>query len=65
MPTEIEIEQAMRCEYRGQTCCLAGTECDHPGVLPSVKRNRHCEDLVNDHLCPFLDPENIYTGGVM
>lgn len=59
MPTEVEIEQAMNCEYRGH-CCIEGHDCDHPKVLPSVKMNTHCEDLVNDHLCPFLvDPDQV------
>lgn len=53
MPTEMEIERSMNCEYRGH-CCLSGHDCDHPEVLPTVKRNTHCEDLVNSHLCPFL-----------
>ena len=53
MPTEYEIQAALDCEFRGP-CCDGGHDCDHPGVLPSIKTNKHCEDLVNEELCPFI-----------
>lgn len=53
MPTEREISIALNCEFR-VPCCENGHDCDHHGVLPSVKMNRHCEDLVNEDLCPFI-----------
>ena len=53
MPTEMEIERAMRCEYRSY-CCETGHDCDHPRIPRVDRLNTHCEELVNEDRCPFL-----------
>lgn len=60
MPTEFEIEQALRCEFRG-ACCLKGTDCRHPSNCRVGVPSEHCEDLVNDDRCYFILQQNINT----
>jgi hypothetical protein len=56
MPTEMEIEQAKKCEFR-KPCCEAGHLCEHKSRRRAMQLNWHCEDLVNGEMCPFISGE--------